>query len=108
MQQRARGHRPSSGSAAAEPLFPPRQAFVVHFQADSDASDARCTGRVEHVLSGRCARFQSTSDLLAALRRLLHENASATDVTSAASPTPLADRGRRTPARERTDSRTPR
>jgi len=108
MQQRAHGHRRSPDSAAAEPLFPPRQAFVVHFQADSDASDARCAGRVEHVLSGRCARFQSTSDLLAALRRLLDENVSAADASSAASPTPPADRGRRLPARERTDSRTPR
>lgn len=81
---------------------------MVHFQADSDASDARCAGRVEHVLSGRGARFRSTGDLLTAMQRLLQENGGADDAPPAAPPTPLAGRGRRPSARERTDARTPR
>lgn len=79
---------------------------MVHFQADSDASDARCAGRVEHVLSGRGARFHTAEDLLAAMRRLLSENAD--DATPAAPPTPVADHGRRPLQRERSESRTPR
>ncbi|MBY0275142.1 hypothetical protein K2Z84_07370 [Candidatus Binatia bacterium] len=106
--QRERGHRPSPASATAEPLFPPRQAFVVHFQADSDASDARCAGRVEHVLSGRGARFHNADDLLAAMRRLLSENGAADDAAPVAPPTPIAARERRPLPRERSESRTPR
>jgi hypothetical protein len=50
--------RPGDG-----PLFPPEQAFVVQFTADRDGAGARCAGRVEHVVSGRSARFDSVEGL---------------------------------------------
>ena len=106
--QRAREPRRSPASVTTEPLFPPRQAFVVHFEAGSDASDACCAGRVEHVLSGRAARFHDATDLLGAMQRLLRENGCADDAASAAPPTPIADRARRPLPRERSQSRTPR
>lgn len=80
----------------------------MHFQADSDASDARCAGRVEHVLSGRGARFRSADDLLDAMHRLLRENGSADAGAPVAPSTPLAARERRSSARGHTESRTPR
>lgn len=106
--QRAPERPRSPGSVTAEPLFPPRQAFVVHFQTGSDGTDARCEGRVEHVLSGRCARFRSARDLVESLQRLLREDGRADDAPAAEPPEPLARRRRRSLPRERTESRTPR
>ena len=52
------------------PLFPPEQAFVVQFTADSDAAGSRCAGRVEHVVSGRSARFDSVEGLFDFINRV--------------------------------------
>src|SRR5262249_34332688 len=44
--------------------FPPAQAFVVQFGRDTDVETGRLAGRVEHVVSGHVARFQSLDELV--------------------------------------------
>lgn len=63
---------PKSAPESAEPTLPAWKAFVVQFSHDADGS-ARFCGRVEHLQSGRRARFNSADELSAALRRLLEE-----------------------------------
>ena len=53
------------------PTLPPWKAFVVQFSKDTHAGGTVFAGRVEHLNSGRRARFASPQDLLAALERLL-------------------------------------
>jgi hypothetical protein len=53
----------------ANPVVPdllPEGAFVVEFRLD-----AGLTGRVEHIVSGRAARFASEGELLAFVRTVL-------------------------------------
>jgi hypothetical protein len=57
--------------AQEEPDLVRRRAFVVQFRADTDLAQARCTGRVEHVVSGQATHFQSLEELLAFLTRIL-------------------------------------
>jgi hypothetical protein len=52
------------------PLSPAR-AFVVQFREQADGADKGFTGRVEHMLSGRAARFASAEELLAFLEHEL-------------------------------------
>ena len=52
------------------PLLPP-WAFVVQFRVETDLAQGHCTGRVEHVVSGQAAHFQSVEELLAFLTRVL-------------------------------------
>jgi hypothetical protein len=53
----------------AEPTLPSNRAFVVQFQAEEPETQAECTGRVEHVVSGQATRFQSWEHL----QRFMHE-----------------------------------
>jgi hypothetical protein len=53
------------------PTLPPWKAFVVQFSADTRAGGKVFAGRVEHLNSGRRARFASPKDLIAALEHLL-------------------------------------
>jgi hypothetical protein len=46
-------------------------AFVVQFRTPTDFERGRVEGRVEHIASGRTARFASTRELLETLARLL-------------------------------------
>lgn len=55
------------------PTLPPWKAFVVQFTAESDTHTGLFCGRVEHLNSGRRARFGSRQELLAALVCLLDE-----------------------------------
>ena len=69
---------PPPGPAAtpappAEPELPPWKAFVVQFSRDSQAASKVFAGRVEHLNTGRRARFRSGEDLLAVLTRLLSQ-----------------------------------
>jgi hypothetical protein len=57
--------------AQEEPDLVRRRAFVVQFRAETDLVQARCTGRVEHVVSGQATHFQSLEELLAFLTRVL-------------------------------------
>jgi len=52
-------------STAELPALPPERAFVVEFSAaGATARDDRLSGRVEHVVSGQAARFESAGELL--------------------------------------------
>ena len=55
---------------SASPLLPP-WAFVVQFRVETDLAQERCTGRVEHVVSGQAAHFQSLEELLAFITEVL-------------------------------------
>jgi hypothetical protein len=47
------------------------RAFVVHFRVDSDVTQGRVAGRVEHVASGQATHFASLEELLAFMARVL-------------------------------------
>ena len=55
------------------PAFPPAQAFVVQFGRDTAVDAGRLAGRVEHVVSGKVARFQSLDDLMAFMTEVLRQ-----------------------------------
>jgi hypothetical protein len=46
-------------------------AFVVHLRTSSDAARGQVDGRVEHVVSGQSAHFNSLEELLAFMARVL-------------------------------------
>jgi hypothetical protein len=46
-------------------------AFVVHFRTSSNVAHGQIAGRVEHVVSGQSAHFDSLEDLLAFMARVL-------------------------------------
>ena len=58
------------------PAFAPAQAFVVQFGRETAVDIGRMAGRVEHVVSGKGARFQSLDELVAFMREVLREVAS--------------------------------
>jgi len=58
------------------PSFVPAQAFVVQFGRETALDTGRMSGRVEHVVSGRVARFQSLDELVAFMTEVLREVAS--------------------------------
>ena len=76
-------HRPATSrkSAAAcasavpepGPNLPAWKAFVVQFTREAGAGTGIFSGRVEHLSSGRRARFASREELLAMLTELLDE-----------------------------------
>jgi hypothetical protein len=47
------------------------RAFVVHFRVNSDVTQGRLAGRVEHVVSGQSVHFASLEELLAFIARML-------------------------------------
>ena len=49
-------------------------AFVIQFETGTDFERDRVSGRIEHVLSGRTARFRSRDELLSAFALLLKES----------------------------------
>ncbi len=53
--------------------FPLEHAFVVQFAVDTALDAEHMTGRVEHLLSGRSARFQSLAMLQSFVARVLEE-----------------------------------
>jgi hypothetical protein len=58
------------------PAFAPAQAFVVQFGRETAVDLGRMAGRVEHVVSGKGARFQSLDELVAFMMEVLREVAS--------------------------------
>jgi hypothetical protein len=65
--------RNESGASPEEPALPAWRAFVVQFTRVSEGRPKTFSGRVEHMSSGRRARFESPKELVATLRRLLDE-----------------------------------
>ncbi len=61
---------PSSADPSNVPLSP-QWAFVVHFRA-IPGGPAYAAGRIEHLVSGRTAHFQSLKELTKYLGRELH------------------------------------
>lgn len=60
--------------AADRPTLPYAKAFVVQFTTETDGRLQHATGRVEHLQSGRRARFVSTAELLACIVALLADS----------------------------------
>ena len=54
-----------------EPLLSPQRAFVLQFYSQTDVAQRHFVGRVEHVLSGQTARFDSLDTLVAFLGQVL-------------------------------------
>jgi hypothetical protein len=51
----------------------PHRAFVVQLRAETDVAAGRLVGRVEHVVSGQTATFQTLEGLLAFFAQMLAE-----------------------------------
>jgi hypothetical protein len=77
--QQLQGKRAAGGAeggsvkppAEAPSALSPHRAFVVQFRAETDMAQGRCTGRVEHVVSGQATRFASREALLAFMAQVL-------------------------------------
>jgi hypothetical protein len=50
----------------------PQRAFVVQFRERTGDAQDRFEGRVEHIISGRAARFRSAAQLTRFMRRVLN------------------------------------
>jgi hypothetical protein len=62
--------------------LPHANAFVIQFRSDADLETSPMGGRVEHVVSGRTATFESVQELPDLLRRMLSEARQAEQVPS--------------------------
>ena len=72
VKTRARRQAPLAlATPEAEGPLSPARAFVVQFREGTEAARERFTGRVEHMVSGRAARFHSPEELLAFFARVL-------------------------------------
>jgi hypothetical protein len=65
--------RVTKQGATERSTLPVERAFVLQFRAKADIEQGPFTGRVEHVLSGQAARFDSLEELLGFLGRVLRE-----------------------------------
>ncbi|HEV8715926.1 MAG TPA: hypothetical protein VGX03_24245 [Candidatus Binatia bacterium] len=54
-----------------DPPLSPHRAFVVQFRAGAGEEPGRFAGRVEHMVSGQAARFQSLEELVAFITQVL-------------------------------------
>lgn len=63
----------SASGSQPSPTLPAWKAFVVQFAADAELNGPSCSGRIEHLSSGRRVRFASREELMVALGRLLDE-----------------------------------
>jgi hypothetical protein len=59
--------------APSQPSLPTNRVFVVQFRRQPPGAPARYDGRVEHLVSGQVARFQSLEELQAFMIRVLAE-----------------------------------
>ncbi len=58
---------PSDPHDASATAYPPRRVFVIKLHADAHPGFGPCSGRLEHVLTGRQRLFANLAELLAAL-----------------------------------------
>ncbi len=63
--------RPASSDSESVPALPVWKAFVVQFSRETRTATGTFSGRIEHLSSGRRARFASTKELLASLGKML-------------------------------------
>jgi hypothetical protein len=54
-----------------ESLLSPQRSFVVQFRTETATAPGGFVGRVEHIVSGRAARFHSPEELWAFFTRIL-------------------------------------
>jgi hypothetical protein len=66
-------HGTAPPEGAEVPSLPVWKAFVVQFSRETNPRTRTFSGRVEHMSSGRRARFASGQELLAVLGKLLVE-----------------------------------
>ena len=64
----------TEATRATPSTLPVDRAFVVQFSPETSLADGPLGGRVEHVHSGRSARFESLDQLLAFVGRVLSES----------------------------------
>jgi hypothetical protein len=57
----------------SQPALPTNRAFVVQFRTQPTGPPSSYAGRVEHLVSGQVARFQSLEELLAFMIYMLTE-----------------------------------
>ena len=61
----------ADATTARPSALPVDRAFVVQFSPETSPADGRLGGRVEHVHTGRSARFDSLDQLLAFVGQVL-------------------------------------
>ena len=71
MKSGRRSASPPPPEGGIVPALPVWKAFVVQFSRETRARSGPFAGRVEHMSSGRRARFASAQQLVAALRKLI-------------------------------------
>jgi hypothetical protein len=54
-----------------EPTLPSDRAFVVQFRITTEQASQNCAGRVEHLVSGQAARFDSWEHLQQFIEEIL-------------------------------------
>ncbi len=54
-----------------EPTLPSNRAFVVQFRVTTEQISDNCAGRVEHLVSGQAARFDSWEHLQQFIKEML-------------------------------------
>jgi hypothetical protein len=69
--RRPRRSVPPACAAESAPTLPAWKAFAVQFSTETGPESDVFSGRVEHLNSGRRARFASKAELLAVLARML-------------------------------------
>ena len=72
MKTRAPLHEPQAPlTPESERPLSPARAFVVQFREQVEGAGQGFTGRVEHMITGQAARFESPDELLAFFVRVL-------------------------------------
>ncbi len=64
---------PASSGTGEAPTLPAYKAFVVQFSRETSPHTRTFSGRVEHMTSGRRARFASAQELFSVLAKMLAE-----------------------------------
>jgi hypothetical protein len=72
MDQRNDRHPHTAASSRA--ALPAERAFVVQLRADADLARGVISGRVEHVVSGAAALFESMEQLITCMRDALQKH----------------------------------
>ena len=62
-------------STAGVAALPVARAFVVQLRADADLARGIVRGRIEHVVSGAAARFDSLEELICHMRDIVAQRA---------------------------------
>ena len=74
--QKAKKGRKDTHSSPEDAAMPPELAFVVQFRQSTESESDWFSGRVEHVMSGQFASFESPRELTAFFRRVLNQQLS--------------------------------